>query len=116
MVNNDSKAALENALEHVSDNRRAFLKRLLDATTAVVALPLIATDVMAQPPPPLHFGIGKGAFGPGPGKGAPMMGKGAPMMGKGAPMMGKGGGGYAGKGGGRGGYGGRGRWGGKGRR
>ncbi|MBK1723900.1 hypothetical protein CKO23_16895, partial [Thiocystis violacea] len=54
------------ALEHVSANRRDFLKRLLGGTAAVAALPLISTDAAAQP---LPFGIGKGIFAAGAAKG-----------------------------------------------
>lgn len=92
MANNDSKTPLDAALEHVSDNRRGFLKRLLGTTAVVAVLPLISTDAAAQPP--LPFGIGKGILAPGLAKGVPFAGKG------GGGYVGKGGGGYAGKGGG----------------
>ncbi len=102
MTPDDSLNALDKVLEHVSDERRDFLKRILGGA-AVAAMPLILSEVAAQPPAP-----GKGVFKGGAG----YLGKG------GAPgYVGKGGGrpGYAGKGGGPG-YVGKGGGAGKGRR
>ena len=92
MATNDSKTVLDTALEHVSGDRRDFLKQLF-AGAAAAALPLITTEAAAQPPLP----IGKGFFTKGV---APVV---VPLAAKGgrAPRpSGKGGGFRGGKGGG----------------
>lgn len=67
MAKGDSAKSLDNALAHVNQGRRGFLKGLLVGSAALAALPLITSTVMAQdttPPPPAK-GKGKGK-----GKGA----------------------------------------------
>ena len=99
MKNIDAKTALHQALEHVPNERRDFLLRILEGTVAVAALPLtVSTEVSAQPAPP-----GKGYYYEG-GKGGGYYGKGDNYYGKGSSYYGKGGDygkggyGYSGKG------------------
>ena len=89
MKNNDSTTALDEALEHVSSNRRDFLKQLLAGAAVVATLPLISSEAAAQPWGSGYYGKGGGYYY---GKGDGYYGKGDGYYGKGSGYYGKGGG------------------------
>ena len=75
MSNKDASKALDNALTHVNEERRGFLKTLLIGSAAVAVLPLITSSVAAQQDngkgkadDDAAKGKGKGGKGKGKGK------------------------------------------------
>ena len=71
----EQQQAQDQALEHVDEGRRGFLRQLLTAGAAVAAVPMMTEVALAQPPAGGKGGKGKGGKGdrPDPAEMAKMM-------------------------------------------